>query len=230
MARQKGWKVTGQVESGKEGTPHLQLHVNTPQVRFSAIKKAFTRAHIEAARNSVALEQYVNKQDTRLAALPAQQDMYPSAKKFWQLVLNKMLYAFDKDGLDYVAIMDGHLKMYRREDEELATHEQLLDLYKRSVGLLIREGYFVEMHYCNPANKSAFKDFATSLLLRAHLHTQVAETTRQTDDASDTDGSSLATDHTPDAPCQVQVTLHRPPSCQTCPDCTRPSSSCSCSH
>ena len=61
LARQKGWKVEGQKEVGKEGTPHYQLMLKTPQVRFSAVKKLFPRAHIEIARNATALAQYVTK-------------------------------------------------------------------------------------------------------------------------------------------------------------------------
>jgi len=49
LARQRGWQVEGQKEKGSEGTEHYQLMVKTPQVRFSAVKKAFPRGHIEAA-------------------------------------------------------------------------------------------------------------------------------------------------------------------------------------
>jgi len=39
--------------------------VTTPQVRFSAVKKVFPRAHIEIARNKQALAKYVHKEETR---------------------------------------------------------------------------------------------------------------------------------------------------------------------
>lgn len=60
-----GWQVLGQPEMGEEGTEHLQLMVKTPQVRFSAVKKHFKRGHIEVAKNAMALEKYVQKEDTR---------------------------------------------------------------------------------------------------------------------------------------------------------------------
>jgi len=180
-ARQRGWKVEGQLERGENGTPHYQLIVKTPQVRFSAVKKAFSRAHIEIARNPKALENYCKKEETREGQLSDQQEHYPSLKKYWQLVLKEMLYGFDKDGLDYFAIMDGKIKMYRREDEEEATDEQLKDLHKRAVGSLIRQGYFVEVYFCNPQNRSAFKEFAKSLLLRAHQQMYDEDNDRQTD-------------------------------------------------
>jgi len=66
-----GWKLTGQFEKGKEGTEHFQGMLKTPQVRFSAVKRAFPRAHIEGARNALALAAYVSKEDTRVATYEA---------------------------------------------------------------------------------------------------------------------------------------------------------------
>lgn len=61
------WKLEGQLEKGAEGTLHYQGMLKTPQVRFSAVKKEFPRAHIEVARSATALKKYVNKEDTRVA-------------------------------------------------------------------------------------------------------------------------------------------------------------------
>nr|WAE43239.1 MAG: replication associated protein [Cressdnaviricota sp.] len=59
--------VIGQTEVGKEGTPHLQLAVNTQQCRLSQVKKWLPRAHIEVAKNVDALKEYVKKSDTAVA-------------------------------------------------------------------------------------------------------------------------------------------------------------------
>jgi len=56
-----------QLEKGAEGTPHIQGMLRTSQQRFAAIKKALPRAHIEIARNVLALSAYVSKEDTRLS-------------------------------------------------------------------------------------------------------------------------------------------------------------------
>jgi len=61
-----GWKLDGQYEVGEEGTRHFQGILKTPQVRFSAVKRAFPRAHIEIARDRAALQRYVHKEDTRV--------------------------------------------------------------------------------------------------------------------------------------------------------------------
>lgn len=63
-----GWKLSGQYEQGEEGTRHFQGMLETPQVRFSAVKRAYPRAHIEVARNKKALQAYTQKEDTRLDA------------------------------------------------------------------------------------------------------------------------------------------------------------------
>ena len=63
-----GWKLTGQYEQGDNGTRHFQGMLTTPQVRFSAVKKVYPRAHIEIARNKKALSQYVDKEETRVAS------------------------------------------------------------------------------------------------------------------------------------------------------------------
>ena len=84
LARQKGWKVEGQLEKGKGGDSHYQLSVKTPQVRFSQVKAQFPRAHIEVARNPTALQQYVVKEETRVAAIPTSQEMYPSQQRVWE--------------------------------------------------------------------------------------------------------------------------------------------------
>lgn len=65
-----GWKLEGQLEKGEEeGTLHYQGMLKTGQVRFSAVKKVFPRAHIEVARNVAALKKYVNKEETRVQSV-----------------------------------------------------------------------------------------------------------------------------------------------------------------
>lgn len=64
-----GWKLIGQLERGAEGTLHYQGMLKTSQVRFSAVKKEFPRAHIEIARDKAALAKYVSKEETRVASV-----------------------------------------------------------------------------------------------------------------------------------------------------------------
>lgn len=58
----KYWKA--QEEVGKEGTPHIQGALQTTQTRLSAVKGWLPRAHIEVAKDKVALLKYVEKAET----------------------------------------------------------------------------------------------------------------------------------------------------------------------
>lgn len=183
LARQKGWKVEGQLEQGEEGTKHYQLLVKTPQVRFSAVKKAFPRAHVEQARNVVALQQYVNKVDTRLSKLPTSQEKYPSLSKFWILVYCKF------NACNYLDMCDDFPK--RLWTKEVG-RQPILSLFDHAVGMLIDEGYHVESIAVNPATRSMFKVFWQNIFQRTLT---ALETERQTDSAVESEISIPTIEH-----------------------------------
>lgn len=164
LARQSGWKVLGQLEKGESGTLHYQLCVKTPQVRFSAVRKRFSRAHIEIARSPHALEEYVGKELSRVGALPAQQDKYPSLSKYWELVTNE-LNDQTKDGLDYVMLEEGVVKFYRDTQQSIYIKKPLhfLDYATRK---LILKGYVVEGIGANPNTRSQWNLFHSEIILR----------------------------------------------------------------
>lgn len=168
LARQKGWKVEGQLEKGENGTPHYQLMVRTPQVRFSALKKQFPRAHIEVARNVSALQTYVHKEDTKQAELKVDQDKYPSLSALWDLMYDYFLQC------NYInATWDG-------EWFTKATGKQKpLQLFDEAINHLIRKGYFVESMGVNPQVRGCFDRYWSSILYRCEARRQ---TDRQTDE------------------------------------------------
>lgn len=159
LARQKGWKVEGQLEKGKEGTPHYQLMVKTPQVRFSAMKKAFPRAHIEVARNAAALVKYVHKEEGREAELSTSQDKYPSLSKFWQLIY------------DELSELHGGPAEEDVEWERLTDKEKLFYL-DEAVYNLIADGYHIETIAVNPQTRASFAKFSKAILIRAYADRQ----------------------------------------------------------
>lgn len=165
LARQRGWKVDGQKEKGENGTPHYQLMVRTPQVRFSAVKKQFPRAHIEVARNVVALETYVHKEETRVGALPTSQDKYPSLSKYWDLILDYFTEQ-GKNGFDYVAMSDGEVRFFDEDRNRLVKNNPLV-LLDEATRHLIRKGYHVEGIATNPAVRSQWKMFWNELMVRS---------------------------------------------------------------
>lgn len=164
LARQKGWNVEGQLEKGENGTPHYQLMVRTPQVRFSAVKKAFPRSHIEVARNVAALKAYVHKEETRSGALVEDAARYPSLSKFWQLVYEEldMQPVRPYELLDSEIYLEGCFSMAR---------------FDAAVRYLIQKGYHVETMGVNPQMRSCWKLYARSILYRVAV-----DKDRQTDE------------------------------------------------
>lgn len=152
-ARLKGWKVEGQLEKGENGTPHYQLMVKTPQVRGSAIKKAFTRAHIEITRNAKALEQYVHKEDTRVEELK-DNDKYPSPTKLMALFAEYC-------NTEYKSICRRYKQPYNEMDGD-----QLLEVFDDCINKLIIDGYHVEAHGVNPQVRGSIKRYGQSIIFR----------------------------------------------------------------
>jgi len=103
-----GWNLTGQHEVGEEGTPHFQGMLKTPQVRFSAVKRAFPRAHIEVARDEQALNKYVHKEETRVGMLPTQLNMFSAQTLIaTQWDWDVFVETFDRDPLAYIDFLVG---------------------------------------------------------------------------------------------------------------------------
>jgi len=179
LARQKGWIVEGQLEVGAEGTPHYQLFVKTPQTRFSQVKKAFPRAHIEIARDPVALKKYVHKEETREGELAVSSEMYPSMSKVWE-----MFYRFTQRHYDAEEYDDHHT-----QHEELV--RQPLVVWDRFIRSKIEEGYYVESIGINPQSRSSVTHYWEAILAR-----EARKVTLQTEDRqTDTESSSVATEY-----------------------------------
>lgn len=175
QARARGWSVEGQLEQGEQGTQHYQLLVRIPQTRFSAIKKAFPTAHIEAARNLAALKEYVHKTDTRVGQLKPQSDRYPSITKMWELIWG--------DWLDKEHFVDDRATARTYADCYIPKGEKARLNYLDEAGAaLIRQGYYVEQHIVNPQVRSSFVKFATELAERTIMKMNAdRQTDRQTE-------------------------------------------------
>lgn len=168
LARSKGWKVEGQLEKGENGTPHYQLVVKTPQTRFSTLKKHFKRAHIEPAKNAVALTKYVHKEDTRVAELAGSNDKYPSVSKMWELMftyLRRHNWIHIDHDPRHDAEADRWDTMWFKDCPNHLRHnpERMFDTLVQE---LIIDGYFVEHHAMNPQVRGAWKRYAPAILHR----------------------------------------------------------------
>jgi len=61
--------VTGQLEKGKEGTPHLQFFVQFAKAskkRLAGMKKVCSHSHFEPVKFNNGADEYCNKEETRL--------------------------------------------------------------------------------------------------------------------------------------------------------------------
>lgn len=154
QARQKGWKVHGQLEKGENGTPHYQLMLRTPQVRFSAVKSVFPRAHIEVSRNPTALAAYVQKDETRVGQLSLDQSAYPT-----QLQLFQWFSSY----------------WYTVNQEKKTNNLEIFDLM---VAQKIAQGYMIGAEVMNPQIRAFIKKFGDQLALR-HKRTLDRQTDRQ---------------------------------------------------
>lgn len=173
LARQRGWKVEGQLEKGESGTTHYQLVVSTPQVRFSAIKKQFPRAHIEIARNRAALEAYCTKEETRVSELPTSQDQYPSQQKIW------MWFEEERSLKELKEEFSDTCGTTARFVEWVENTNQMLDQFDRMISKKISQGYYCELIGINPQVRSAVKRYGLAILEREYIRRQ---TDRQTEE------------------------------------------------
>ena len=160
QAKQANWGVQGQIEEGKEGTPHYQLLVKTPQVRFSAVKRVFPTAHIEKARNVKALEAYVHKDEGRLELMKTIERkfvQFPEVrKKFFQWV-----------------VIEGH--------EQVSDYDRKLSLWDEFISLSIMERIECDVIGVNPQYRSIIQKYWNA---NVYVATQDIETSiddRQTD-------------------------------------------------
>lgn len=166
LARQKGWKVEGQKETGATGTPHYQLLLRTPQVRFSAVKRAFPRAHIEVARNVEALANYVVKADTRSGQLLMSQERYPSLSKLWDLIYD-YLTKLPPPPPEGSRLIEGPTLRFR-PTETLTRDEWTMSYFDDAISSLIRQGYIVESMAVNPQIRNAWLRYHKSIFQRSH--------------------------------------------------------------
>lgn len=188
LCLQKGWKLSGQKEAGENGTIHYQAMLHTPnQVRFSAVKKALPRAHIEIAKNPLALKQYVQKEETRVGELPEQSEYYPSLTKLWQLI-TEYYTSCEKWNLNLNQIEEGKIEWYQESQQRLWNRDKLQFL-DQAIRYLITQGYHVESIAANPATRSMWKLYAESIILRSYHEINNRNTTQNDRNGSDEEES-----------------------------------------
>lgn len=163
-----GWSITGQMEQGEEGTTHYQAMLKTPQLRFSAVKKVFPRAHIEIARNAKALANYVHKDESRVSEVNDRSSNIPTLFDYQHTIAGRW------DDAEFKALCDKHDPTAKIELGELA-----LSYVDIMVAEDIENGVCgIEYIAINPMWRSAWKKFYRSMVARER---KIAADKRQTD-------------------------------------------------
>lgn len=187
IARQAGYIINGQIEKAPTtGNLHYQLQVKTPWTRKSAVKKMLPTAHVEKTKKSVALQQYVKKEETRVAPLLDADDKYPTSSKLWELIYREYDVC-EKEGWDATA---DEVQLYN-ETAQAQLEKDPLAFFDQMMGKLIRRGYFVDIMACNPAIRSFWKKFWRDILYRSRE--AVIQTNKQAELISQQDTINLPT-------------------------------------
>lgn len=147
------WRLEGQLERGEVGTVHYQGMLSTPQVRFSAVKKVFPRAHIEVARDKNALKKYVHKEDTREQAVVSIPTLFE-----YQLIIAKQW-----DNEEFRAICDTRIKSNTFTDFDDVAMLYLDRLVAKDIESGRRGAEFIAI---NPMWRSSWKKFWHSIIKR----------------------------------------------------------------
>jgi len=188
-ARRRGWKCIGQKEQGEDGTPHYQFVVRTGQVRFSAVKKVFTRAHIEACLNPIASETYCQKPETRIGDLPPEEHRFISMNQIYDLWWGWLV----DEGYGYSeSVISDTVSLWRpNEGTRVGDGDQLLVIFDKFVRSAIASGERVEVLAVNPQVRSSIKKFGFSILKRTRdlVEQKVLRKTKTNDavEATETD-------------------------------------------
>ena len=155
-----GWKLSGQYEQGENGTTHFQGMLKTPQVRFSAVKSIFPRAHIEVARNVKALEKYVHKEETRVGEFAGRS--VPTIFEYQAQIASKW------DDKQFSILTDDFYRDNRDPKRDLG--DVALSYVDSICAKLIEEGARgLEFISVNPMWRSSWKKFYSSIIKRQCL-------------------------------------------------------------
>lgn len=170
-----GWKLTGQMEVGETGTEHYQGMLKTTQVRFSAIKKVFPRAHIELAKNAKALEKYVHKVDTRAKEVADNVSTIPTLFDYQGIIASMWVEEeFQRRWNAVVQDATEHVKPSNLPDMDVVAMRYIDSLVATDIENGRRGAEFIGI---NPMWRSSWKLFWRSIITRhASSHQAVHET------------------------------------------------------
>lgn len=154
------WALSGQMEKcPTTGVQHFQGMLTTPQIRFSAVKRVFPKAHIELCKNKIALVKYVKKEDTRIQSIPDRSSNIPT---LWDYS-DSLATAYNSDEFEVFKT-----KYTEKDIVKMTQNDMILEYIDTLVSLDIERGLKgIEFIAINPMFRSAWKKFGISMIRRA---------------------------------------------------------------
>jgi len=194
QAMPQNWALEGQIEQGIDSQQrlHAQLYLKTEQTRGTRVAKFFPHTHIEEARNSFALENYVHKEETAVAQFKTIENRSPQ----WHVVRDRFYDWYVTEHADQLA--------YNVDDEER------LKYWDRFIGISLEEGMNVDVIGVNPQYRSCIMKYWTWMIRRTLAKRQETsvdkrQTDRQTPDpAGGTSGIAKEVAAEGGGPCRVK--------------------------
>jgi len=147
----QNWSLEGQLEQGTDSQQklHAQLYLKTEQTRGTKVIKYFPNCYIAEAKNPFALQQYVHKEETRVAEFKTVENRSPQ----WFQVCDKMF--------DWYLVEHADLLHLQVDDEER------LKMWDKFIGLSIEEGMRVDIIGVNPQYRSCIMRYWSNYLRNA---------------------------------------------------------------
>lgn len=172
QAMPQDWSLEGQIEQGVDSQQelHAQLFLKTPQTRGTRIAKFFPNCYIDEANNPFALQNYVHKEETRVAEFKTIDNRSPQ----WHVVRDRF-YEW------YVTAHADQLTL-RVDDEEK------LKYWDHFIGISLEEGMSVDVIGVNPQYRSCIMKYWSYMIRRTLSRNPPTSVDRQTD--RQMDGSS----------------------------------------
>lgn len=148
------WSLEGQIEQGVDSQQklHAQLFLKTEQTRGTKIAKYFKNCYINEAKNPFALQNYVHKEDTRVAELKTVENRSPQ----WSVVCDKFFDWVVENDLQGTSFMSSESPF----DQRLRTWDDF-------IGQSIREGMRVEVIGVNPQYRACVSRYWDSFVYQA---------------------------------------------------------------
>jgi len=159
------WALEGQMEKGKdsEGKLHYQLLLKTPQTRGTRVAKFFPKCYIDEAHKFHALQNYVHKEDTRVAEFKSVENRHPQ----WSVVCDQFF--------DWLVKTQPEISFFGQLEDERLKH------WDRFIGLCLEEGMRVDVIGVNPQYRSCITRYWLNYLRLAKSRVSVDSQDRQTE-------------------------------------------------